>query len=88
MAGRDETGRRYLDRLDAQTALQHLQTAAHATELAGLRASDIARRELKHGWDTLDRKMEDSTLVGSGQQGSPFAFTEVRSSPPLLRISG
>lgn len=78
MQRRDESSRRYLDRLDAQTALRHLDTAVHEAGRAGERAGDIARRELKHGWNTVDRKLENSTLAGSGPGGSPFAFTEVR----------
>ena len=88
MSRRDESSRRYLNRLDAQTALRHLDTAAHEVGRAGERAGDLARRELKHGWNTVDRQMEDSTLAGSGPGGSPFAFTEVRRllslSPTLL----
>ncbi|KPV74882.1 uncharacterized protein RHOBADRAFT_53812 [Rhodotorula graminis WP1] len=68
--------RRYLDRLDARTALRHVNNAVRETGLAGRRAGDIARRELEHGWQAVDRKMDDSTLLGSGAGGSPFAFTE------------
>ncbi|GAA5941236.1 hypothetical protein JCM3775_006656 [Rhodotorula graminis] len=72
----DDSSRRYLDRLDARTALRHVNNAVRETGLAGRRAGDIARRELEHGWQAVDRKMDDSTLLGSGAGGSPFAFTE------------
>ncbi|GAA5833658.1 hypothetical protein JCM9279_001588 [Rhodotorula babjevae] len=76
MSRRADSSRLYLDRLDARTALRHLDTAAHEAELVGQRAGDIARRELQHGWEQVERRMEDSTLAGSGPGGSPFAFTE------------
>lgn len=74
----DKSSRHYLDRLDAETALRHVTTAVRESVLASQHAGDIARRELQHGWDTVDHKVEDSTLLGSGAGGSPFAFTEVR----------
>ncbi|BGP48455.1 hypothetical protein JCM10450v2_004331 [Rhodotorula kratochvilovae] len=76
MSRRDDTGRAYLNRLDAQTALHNLETAAQEAGQAGRRAGDIARRELQHDWQRFDQTMEDSTTLGSGPHGSPFEFTQ------------
>ncbi|GAA6054251.1 hypothetical protein JCM3770_005144 [Rhodotorula araucariae] len=75
MSSRDDVGRDYLTRLDAQTALHHLETAAHEAAQAGRRAADIARRELQHDLERFGEVVEDSPALISGLNGSQFGST-------------
>ncbi|GAA5894654.1 hypothetical protein JCM5296_002920 [Sporobolomyces johnsonii] len=72
---RDDIGRAYLNKLDPQTAVRHLGSAAREVELAGARAGDIVHREAEHAWENFDRRMEMSQLLGGGPGGSAFDFT-------------
>ncbi|BGP16526.1 hypothetical protein JCM10213_001136 [Rhodosporidiobolus nylandii] len=71
-----QVGLVYLNHLDALTAQHHLSETANQLRLAALQGRDIAKRELEEGWHRFDRRMEDSTLLGSGPDGSAAEFTQ------------
>ncbi|POY70447.1 hypothetical protein BMF94_6515 [Rhodotorula taiwanensis] len=75
-SAREASSRHYLDELDLQAAGRHFRQAAHEAETGGDRLGDIARRELRDGWETMNGLMESRPWPGGRRARHAADFTE------------